>query len=134
MSIYEPDERGYWGEFGGRFVPETLVAPLDELTAGYFALNAARFAATKDLPSWGTELVTSTHDGRIQVRAAASGALLRETVRPGLLFTQRCRDGGHLLASGYAGMRGMEMLGRVCAGKRRAMWRAQWICTAATFG
>ena len=40
MSIYEPDERGYWGEFGGRFVPETLVAPLDELTAGYFALRS----------------------------------------------------------------------------------------------
>ncbi|MBK9165689.1 MAG: tryptophan synthase subunit beta [Acidobacteria bacterium] len=39
MNKYEPDERGYWGEFGGRFVPETLVAPLDELTAGYFALR-----------------------------------------------------------------------------------------------
>ncbi|MFL6373035.1 MAG: tryptophan synthase subunit beta [Pyrinomonadaceae bacterium] len=36
---YEPDERGYWGEFGGRFVPETLVAPLDELTEGYFAVR-----------------------------------------------------------------------------------------------
>jgi tryptophan synthase beta chain len=34
---YEPDNNGYWGEFGGRFVPETLVAPLDELTAAYFA-------------------------------------------------------------------------------------------------
>jgi tryptophan synthase beta chain len=28
----EPDERGHWGKFGGRYVPETLVAPLDELT------------------------------------------------------------------------------------------------------
>jgi len=28
----EPDEHGHWGEFGGRYVPETLVAPLDELT------------------------------------------------------------------------------------------------------
>jgi tryptophan synthase beta chain len=28
----EPDERGHWGRFGGRYVPETLVAPLDELT------------------------------------------------------------------------------------------------------
>ena len=37
MSKYEPNERGYWGEYGGRFVPETLVAPLDELTAAYFA-------------------------------------------------------------------------------------------------
>jgi tryptophan synthase beta chain len=36
MSIYEPDARGYWGEYGGRFVPETLVAPLDELTESYF--------------------------------------------------------------------------------------------------
>lgn len=28
----EPDERGHWGKFGGRYVPETLVAPLEELT------------------------------------------------------------------------------------------------------
>jgi tryptophan synthase beta chain len=35
MSNYEPDERGYWGEYGGRFVPETLIAPLDELTEAY---------------------------------------------------------------------------------------------------
>jgi tryptophan synthase beta chain len=33
----DPDERGYFGEYGGRFVPETLVAPIEELTAGYFA-------------------------------------------------------------------------------------------------
>jgi tryptophan synthase beta chain len=37
MNNYEPNERGYWGAFGGRYVPETLVAPLDELTEGYFA-------------------------------------------------------------------------------------------------
>ena len=36
---YEPDEHGYWGEYGGRFVPETLVAPLDELTTGYYAIR-----------------------------------------------------------------------------------------------
>ena len=36
MTSYEPDENGYWGEYGGRFVPETLVAPLDELTSAYF--------------------------------------------------------------------------------------------------
>ncbi len=28
----EPDERGHWGRFGGRYVPEILVAPLAELT------------------------------------------------------------------------------------------------------
>jgi tryptophan synthase beta chain len=31
----DPDERGYFGEFGGRFVPETLIAPVDELIAAY---------------------------------------------------------------------------------------------------
>lgn len=30
-----PDERGYFGEFGGRFVPETLIPALDELTDAY---------------------------------------------------------------------------------------------------
>ena len=33
----DPDSRGYFGEFGGRFIPETLVAPVEELTAAYFA-------------------------------------------------------------------------------------------------
>src|SRR5438876_1457453 len=28
----EPDEGGHWGKFGGRYVPKTLVAPLEELT------------------------------------------------------------------------------------------------------
>lgn len=30
-----PDARGYYGDFGGRFVPETLIPALDELTAAY---------------------------------------------------------------------------------------------------
>jgi tryptophan synthase beta chain len=33
----DPDERGYYGTFGGRFVPETLVAPLEELCHAYEA-------------------------------------------------------------------------------------------------
>jgi tryptophan synthase beta chain len=36
----DPDRRGYFGEFGGRFVPETLVAPIEELEAAYFAFRA----------------------------------------------------------------------------------------------
>jgi tryptophan synthase beta chain len=32
----DPDARGYFGAYGGRFVPETLVAPIEELTAGYY--------------------------------------------------------------------------------------------------
>jgi tryptophan synthase beta chain len=31
----DPDARGYYGEFGGRFVPETLVAPIEALEAAY---------------------------------------------------------------------------------------------------
>jgi tryptophan synthase beta chain len=30
-----PDQRGYFGEWGGRFVPETLMAPLEELDRAY---------------------------------------------------------------------------------------------------
>ncbi|WP_029767962.1 tryptophan synthase subunit beta [Haloglycomyces albus] len=31
----EPDQRGHWGNFGGRFVPEALIAALDELEAAH---------------------------------------------------------------------------------------------------
>jgi len=31
----QPDELGHWGTYGGRYVPETLMAPLEELTAAY---------------------------------------------------------------------------------------------------
>jgi tryptophan synthase beta chain len=31
----DPDSRGYYGAFGGRFVPETLVAPVEELERAY---------------------------------------------------------------------------------------------------
>jgi tryptophan synthase beta chain len=44
----DPDARGYFGAYGGRFVPETLVAPIEELTAGYLAARAD--------PSFGAEL------------------------------------------------------------------------------
>jgi len=32
----DPDARGYYGAYGGRFVPETLVAPVAALEAAYF--------------------------------------------------------------------------------------------------
>jgi len=34
-SGHEPDEHGHFGRYGGRFVPEALVAALDELSAAY---------------------------------------------------------------------------------------------------
>ena len=36
----DPDDRGYFGAYGGRFIPETLFAPIEELTRGYLAARA----------------------------------------------------------------------------------------------
>jgi tryptophan synthase beta chain len=36
-AIPQPDTLGHWGKYGGRFVPETLMAPLEELTTAYLA-------------------------------------------------------------------------------------------------
>ncbi len=36
----QPDEHGHWGRYGGRYVPETLMAPLAELTAAYLSARA----------------------------------------------------------------------------------------------
>ena len=42
----DPDARGYFGDFGGRFVPETLVEPVEELERAYFtARDDNAFAA-----------------------------------------------------------------------------------------
>src|SRR5216110_406569 len=35
ITSSEPDKHGHWGKFGGRYVPETLVAPLEELTTEF---------------------------------------------------------------------------------------------------
>jgi tryptophan synthase beta chain len=35
----DPDARGYYGPFGGRFVPETLVAPVEELERAYLQVR-----------------------------------------------------------------------------------------------
>ncbi len=37
-----PDDSGHFGEYGGRFVPETLMHPLEELTAAYEAAKTDR--------------------------------------------------------------------------------------------
>jgi len=35
----EPDERGHFGRYGGRYVPETLMAPLLELEGAYRSIR-----------------------------------------------------------------------------------------------
>jgi len=45
----DPDARGYFGGFGGRFVPETLVAPIEALEREYLsARRDSRFTAELD--------------------------------------------------------------------------------------
>lgn len=48
--VEQPDAGGHFGPYGGRFVPETLMAPLEELTEGYLTARddpsfQAEFAA-----------------------------------------------------------------------------------------
>src|SRR5918999_2307891 len=33
----DPNTRGYYGDYGGKFVPETLVAPVEELQNAYLS-------------------------------------------------------------------------------------------------
>src|ERR1700687_888772 len=40
MKNNETDTSGHWGPYGGRFVPETLMAPLDELTTAYRSIRS----------------------------------------------------------------------------------------------
>ncbi|MGH3836564.1 MAG: tryptophan synthase subunit beta, partial [Pseudonocardiaceae bacterium] len=45
----QPDTRGHFGRYGGRFVPEALIAALDELTAAYTeARSNSEFTARLD--------------------------------------------------------------------------------------
>lgn len=76
----QPDERGHWGAYGGRFVPETLMAPLEELTAAYETARAdpgfqAEFAALlKDYSGRPTPLF---HAARLSDRAGGARLYLK---------------------------------------------------------
>lgn len=48
MIALQPDEKGHFGPYGGRYVPEVLMAPLEELEQAYLA-------ARRD-PAFGVEL------------------------------------------------------------------------------
>src|SRR5882672_8197986 len=50
----QPDERGHWGTYGGRYVPETLMAPLEELTVAYLS--------AREDPEFESELATLLSD------------------------------------------------------------------------
>jgi tryptophan synthase beta chain len=51
MTAVQPDLRGHFGPYGGRYVPEVLMAPLEELEQAYLQVrhDAAFHAELKDL-------------------------------------------------------------------------------------
>ncbi len=70
----DPDRRGYYGEFGGRFVPETLVAPIEALEREYFearrdpdfVAELARLLhhyAGRPTPLWDAQRLSAAHGG-----------------------------------------------------------------------
>jgi tryptophan synthase beta chain len=99
----DPDARGYYGAFGGRFVPETLVAPIEQLEREYLdARQDAAFVAELDrlfreyagrpTPLWDARRLTAevggarillkredlTHTGAHKINNALGQALLAE--------------------------------------------------------
>jgi tryptophan synthase beta chain len=56
--ITQPDSLGHWGRYGGRYVPETLMAPLEELTVAYEAARADESFQTE------LDLLLSDYAGR----------------------------------------------------------------------
>jgi tryptophan synthase beta chain len=54
MEPQEPDSLGHWGTYGGRFVPETLMAPLEDLTTA--------FMVARDAPEFHAELNSLLRD------------------------------------------------------------------------
>jgi tryptophan synthase beta chain len=53
-KVEQPDSLGHWGQYGGRYVPETLMAPLEELTEA--------FMVARDDEAFNSELNTLLRD------------------------------------------------------------------------
>jgi tryptophan synthase beta chain len=76
-----PDERGRFGPFGGRYVPETLIPPLERLERGVREhLQTHEFQAelAGQLTSWAGRPTALTHAARLSARWGAQVWLKRE--------------------------------------------------------
>ncbi|MBA3948763.1 MAG: tryptophan synthase subunit beta [Acidobacteria bacterium] len=77
----DPAARGYFGEFGGRYVPETLAAPIAELEAAYFearASDAFRAELSTLLSSFVGRPTALTHAARASAELGCEVYLKRE--------------------------------------------------------
>jgi tryptophan synthase beta chain len=76
-----PDARGRFGPFGGRYVPETLIPPLERLERGvreHLHTPGFRDEFAGQLKSWVGRPTALTHAGRLSARWGASVWLKRE--------------------------------------------------------
>ncbi len=81
LADSQPDARGRYGEFGGRYVPETLVAALDRLQAGVDRhLGSADFQAeyARELATWVGRPTALSHAPTLSGRWGAEVWLKRE--------------------------------------------------------
>jgi tryptophan synthase beta chain len=113
----DPDARGYFGAYGGRFVPETLVAPIEELTAGYYAARQdAAFCDELDrLLKHYVGRPTPLYEAR-NLAAQASGAAKAGAVRVFLKREDLTHTGAHKINNAL----GQALLARRM-GKRRVV-------------
>ncbi|MEZ5425133.1 MAG: tryptophan synthase subunit beta [Pyrinomonadaceae bacterium] len=108
---FQPDERGYWGDFGGRFVPETLVSPLEELTEAYFAV--------RDDPDFQAEFLRLLKDYSGRPTPLFYARRLSESLGGGRIFLKR-EDLNHTGAHKINNCLGQILLARKM-GKRRVI-------------
>jgi tryptophan synthase beta chain len=104
-----PDERGHWGAYGGRFVPETLMAPLEALTEAYRAAG--------DDPSFRDEFESLLRDYSGRPTPLFYAARLTEAARGARIFLKR-EDLSHTGSHKINNALGQVLLARRM-GKRR---------------
>ncbi len=108
-QVTQPDERGHWGTYGGRFVPETLMAPLEELTGAY--------AAARDDAEFQTEFATLLRDFSGRPTPLFYAARLTELAGGARIFLKR-EDLSHTGSHKINNALGQVLLARRM-GKRR---------------
>jgi len=107
----DPDARGYYGAYGGRFVPETLVAPVEELERAY--LEARDDAGFRDT------LVTLLRDYVGRPTPLYEARRLSESVGGARIFLKR-EDLAHTGAHKINNALGQALLAKRM-GKRRVI-------------
>src|SRR5438876_4051025 len=105
----DPDHRGYFGEFGGRFVPETLVEPVEELERAYFV--------ARDDPGFKAELARLLKDYVGRPTPISEARRLTDACRGARIFLKR-EDLTHTGAHKINNAVGQALLA-VRLGKRR---------------